>query len=96
MEGAFTARRDQTRSEQAIQMVAERRCGDIDARLDVAGARAPWARLHQDSQDGETQRVTQRLKLFGMSLELADHVAASSILEVAIASVLRLAFVSFR
>lgn len=67
---AFVVGLEQTRIDKPFQMMAERRRGQVDVGLNVPRTRPVPIPLHHESQDLQTQRVTQRAKLRCVSLEL--------------------------
>src|SRR4029077_2953781 len=72
-EGALAAGRDQAGGGEALQVVAERRRGDVQLVLDVARRRAVGAPLHDVAEDRETDGVSQRAELLGVTIEFRRH-----------------------
>src|SRR5687768_11321289 len=73
-ERSFAPALEQIRVRQPLQMVAQRRGGQIDLCLDVAGGHASVSALHDAAQNREPNRMAERAQLFGVTIELRGHV----------------------
>ena len=73
VERALAAGPHHARVDEALEVVAERRGRQVDVRLDVAGGGALRARLHDEAQDRQANRVPERAELLGVMLQLPAH-----------------------
>ncbi len=82
MKRPLVARREKARIDESFQVVAERRSGKINVRLDVSSRRAIRVTLHHKAQDLKAQRMTQRTELLRMMFQFRTHEATSNFFEV--------------
>src|SRR5882724_3672516 len=64
---------EQTRDRQPLQVMAQRRSGQVDVVLDLSRWRALRIALDDEPQDGQAGRVPQRAQLLGVLVEFARH-----------------------
>ncbi len=62
-------------------MMAERRCGQVDVRLDVSCGGAVGTGLHHESQDPQAHGVAESAQLLCVTLQFRAHPFTSNILE---------------
>ena len=73
MEVAFTAGVEEAGFREPLQMVAQGRRRQIDVSLDLTSRCAAVPRLHDKSQDCETNGVSERAQLLGVSVQFRRH-----------------------
>ena len=66
---AHAAHREEARGDEALQVVAQRGGGDLDVRLNGACARACRARLHDEAEHTEADRVPEGSELRRMAID---------------------------
>ncbi len=73
MERALAPSLEETRVDEALEVMTERRGRHVHVRLDFSSGGSLRASLHDEADDGEARRVTEGTQLFGMALEFRRH-----------------------
>jgi uncharacterized protein (DUF924 family) len=81
VEGAFGAARQEIGVDEALQMMAQRRGGHVDVRLDVARGRALRPRLNDEAENPQAHRMPEGAQLFGVPFQFHAHATTSNIFE---------------
>jgi hypothetical protein len=79
--GPLASRLEQPGSCEPVDVMTQRRRGNIQLGLELARSRAVATRLDDVTENREPGRVSERAELFRMPLQLSRHPDHSSILE---------------
>jgi hypothetical protein len=74
----LTSNRDETRRDEAIEVVIQRRPGDVEALLQICGRDPFRTGLNNGPEEGETGNMPECSELLGVTLDLC-HVYVSSV-----------------
>jgi SAM-dependent methyltransferase len=70
---SLVPRLHQARIDEALEVVAQGRSGQVDVGLNVAGSDAAVATLNDEAQDGKPNGMAEGAELFGVAVELRGH-----------------------